>query len=372
MRRNGPSEHAIVIGASLAGLMTALALTRVGTAISILERSADTGRTGAALQPGSALLQRLTGQADAPELDGTQIQTWTAVHAHLRAVVERHSRITIHDGVYVAQVGQDADAAWALAENGCRYTADLLIGADGYRSIVRRVVAPHKPNALFAGYVIWIGIAREADLLPASRWPTGTLYDEAGNYILLGSPIPAEDGSLRRGDRRLSWAMYDNGRNDFLRSSGAVVGNVVQRTLLPEDLPDDLFARLGGDADLWPEPWCSAMQDCVQRRAVIGTPIAEYLPDRLVDGRLCLVGDAAHVPTPMTGNGFAASRDDAIALSEKLRRHADIQTALLAYEGDRLPAARRLVQSGQQFSRGYANDDTEPATDRPRPRHTRL
>jgi len=45
------------------------------------------------------------------------------------------------------------------------------------------------------------------------------------------------------------------------------------------------------------------------------TPIAEYVPDRLVNGRLALVGDAAHVPTPMTGCGFSASLDDAEAIA---------------------------------------------------------
>jgi 2-polyprenyl-6-methoxyphenol hydroxylase-like FAD-dependent oxidoreductase len=93
--------------------------------------------------------------------------------------------------------------------------------------------------------------------------------------------------------------------------------------------------------------------DCVDRRAIIGTPIAEYLPERLVSGRIGMIGDAAHVPTPMTGNGFAASRDDAIALGRLLSGHADFEQALLIYEAERLPMARGLVESGRQFSRAY-------------------
>jgi 2-polyprenyl-6-methoxyphenol hydroxylase-like FAD-dependent oxidoreductase len=346
--------HAIIVGASLAGLMTALAMTRAGFDVTMVERSADTGRTGAALQPGDALLLRLTGRSSAPELDGSRIQTWTAVHAHLRAAVERDPKITIHDGVSIDHVGQDACAAWAVADNGRCFTGDLLIGADGYRSLVRRVIAPEKPDARFAGYVIWIGISREADLPEAAAWPTGTLYDEARNYILLGSPLPAEDGSLRRGDRRISWAMYDNSRNELLHQHGAVADGTVRRTLLPKDLPDVLFAALRREANLWNEPWRSSILDCVDRRAVIGTPIAEYLPERLVSGRLCLVGDAAHVPTPMTGNGFATSRDDAVALGGQLSYHSDVEQALLSYEAERLPIVRQLVKSGQQFSLGYA------------------
>ena len=56
----------------------------------------------------------------------------------------------------------------------------------------------------------------------------------------------------------------------------------------------------------WPSPWREAILDCVHQQAVIGTPIAEYLPEWLANGRLAIVGDGAHVPTPMTGKGFAA------------------------------------------------------------------
>jgi hypothetical protein len=37
--------------------------------------------------------------------------------------------------------------------------------------------------------------------------------------------------------------------------------------------------------DRWPAPWCDAVLDVIHRGAVIGTPVAEYLPDRLVAGR---------------------------------------------------------------------------------------
>jgi len=333
--------HAIIVGASLASLMAALTTSRAGFEVTLVERSADTGRTGAALQPGDALLLRLIGRSSAPELDDSLIQTWTAVHAHLRSAVERDPKITIHDGVSIGGVGQDAGVAWAISEDGRRFTGDLLIGADGHRSVVRRAIAPNKPYASFAGYVIWIGISREADLKQPAPWPSVAMYDEARNYILLGSPLPAQDGSMRRGDRRLSWAMYDNGRNELLSERGAVVDGVVRRTLLPADLPAGLFNALRQEAGTWEEPWRSAISDCIERRAIIGTPIAEYLPERLVSGRLCIVGDAAHVPTPMTGNGFAASRDDAIALGRKLSDDTNSEQALLSYEGQRLPIVRQ-------------------------------
>ncbi len=350
----GSKGRAVIVGASLGGLMAALSISRAGLSVTLLERAADSGRTGAALQVGDGLLARLTGRDDDPTFNGARVQTWTSVHRYLRAAAESDPSITVHDGVTVIDVGQDADRAFAIDEDGCSYAGDVLVGADGYRSVVRRLVAPERPDAEFAGYVIWIGVSHEADLGFTGEWPQGTVYEEANGYILLGSPLPAENGSNKPGERRLGWALYDAGRNALLRKRGALAGNFVQRSLRPSDIPDQTYAELAHDACLWPEPWCKAIRDCVDRQAVIGTPIAEYLPDRLVKDRVGLVGDAAHVPTPMTGNGFSAALEDAVVLGRALARESSIQAALRGYAANRLPEVRRLVEGGQYFSRGYA------------------
>jgi 2-polyprenyl-6-methoxyphenol hydroxylase-like FAD-dependent oxidoreductase len=72
--------------------------------------------------------------------------------------------------------------------------------------------------------------------------------------------------------------------------------------------------------------------------------------------RLALVGDAAHVQTPMTGQGFSSALEDAEALAESiaagLRRSAMTKT-LADYERKRLSSVRSMVRSGQQFSRSF-------------------
>jgi 2-polyprenyl-6-methoxyphenol hydroxylase-like FAD-dependent oxidoreductase len=108
-----------------------------------------------------------------------------------------------------------------------------------------------------------------------------------------------------------------------------------------------------------PSPWREAVLETIQRRRVIGTPIAEYVPEQIVRQRVALVGDAAHVPTPMTGIGFAASLDDAEALADALtttRAGASVVGALQMYEQRRLDPARRLVRSGQLFSRSFSRE----------------
>lgn len=347
----------VIVGASLAGLMTALALSRHGMRITMLERSSDTERTGAALQVDEGLLGRLTGRrADPARSLASGVQTWQAVHAGLRAAAKDEPDISVHQNSAVTEVGQDAGGAWAVTADGRIFRGGIVIGADGYQSVVRRSVCPEKPDAVFAGYLAWVGIADEAAV--AARFPRDLAFLESGPYHMLGFPLPGRDGSRAPGRRQIGWGWYDAGRNALLWESGAVIGSVVRHSLRPGDIPDVVFEDLAAQTRRhWPSPWRDAILDCIRRRAVIGTPVSEYVPDRLASGRLCLVGDAAHVPTPMTGNGFSASAQDAISLAHALGQGMhDAEGALRRYENARLDAVRSLVQSGQRFSRGFSGD----------------
>ncbi|TSE01061.1 monooxygenase [Skermania sp. ID1734] len=257
----------------------------------------------------------------------------------------------------VAEVGQDEAGAWARTDDGRRFGADLLIGADGHRSLVRRAVAPGRPDAEFAGYALWLGVAQERDLSFAGRWPGGLDIRDSGDHVLLGYPLASADGSTEPGERRLGWAWYDGTRNALFRRLGAVRGSVSHHSLRATDLDADVRDGLAREAaSRWPRPWRDAIADSVARADFVGTPIAEYVPEHLACGRMLLVGDAAHVPTPMTGRGFGTSLDDAEALARHLRDvDADcVPGALLAHEAERLGPARSLVLSGKGFSSSFS------------------
>jgi 2-polyprenyl-6-methoxyphenol hydroxylase-like FAD-dependent oxidoreductase len=139
---------------------------------------------------------------------------------------------------------------------------------------------------------------------------------------------------------------------------GSVKNNVVQHSLRPTDIPSETYAELAREAQYnWPEPWSSAVRDGVERRSIIGIPIAEYVPNRLAAGRIVIIGDAAHVPSPMTGSGFSASLADAEAvaagLTSGLLRNA-VPEELADYEHQRISSARNLVLGGQRFSQSFA------------------
>ncbi|MBY8858660.1 FAD-dependent monooxygenase [Nocardia sp. CA2R105] len=352
---------AVVVGASLSGLMTGLALSRAGIDVTILERASAFPHTGAALGGVTErMLEHITGRARTVRDETTHetCQTWSAVHARLRTAVEADPYIRLRHAATVRYVGQDVEAAWATTVDGDMFRADVVIGADGHRSVVRRSVAPHHPDATFAGYTIWLGLVDEPAIGTRHRWPRDSDIFYRGRDCLIGYPLSSPKGSFSPGSRQLGWAWYDTSRNDLLREKGCVVGEVVQHSLRAADVPETTLRELEVEASgLWPSLWRDVISDSVERRAVLGIPIAEYVPDRLVNGRLALVGDAAHVPTPMTGSGFSMSLHDAEVVAEAVAagvRGPRMAPALERYERARLGRVRASVQSGQQFSRSFA------------------
>jgi hypothetical protein len=183
---------AVVVGASLSGLMTALMLSRYGLEVDLLERSADSGRTGAALYVEPNLVQRLTGSEPAPNhrLD-PGVQTWHSVHNRLLRVAEADPRIRVRPDMMVTSAAQDTGSAWVITHSGEVVSGDIVIGADGHRSTVRAAVAPESPHATFAGYVIWLGLLDESAIEGGCPRVSGTVFLDGTLGPLLGGPFPA-------------------------------------------------------------------------------------------------------------------------------------------------------------------------------------
>jgi 2-polyprenyl-6-methoxyphenol hydroxylase-like FAD-dependent oxidoreductase len=357
------SGTAIVVGASLAGLMASLALARAGLRVTLLERGSAMPRNGAVLQVDSGDVdQSATARALRQLASGglRSAEAWSSIETRLRAAVRATPSIEVRYDTPIQLVDQDQEAAWVVAAAGELLRGDLVIGADGYRSTVRRHVAPHKPDATFAGYLIWVAVLDELDLpaqyRPSLHAPAVSMPNGIDDF-LLGTIIAGPDGSRALGQRRLGWAWYDNTRNDLLRRQGCVVGNVVQHSLTGPNIPEQTLTELSAQAAArWPQPWLAATQHCIRTRTLTGLPIAEYVPDRLVNGRLALVGDAGHVLTPLTASGFNASLQDAAILAECVAAGVGATAttdALRTYEARRLPLVQRLVQGGQSFSRSF-------------------
>jgi 2-polyprenyl-6-methoxyphenol hydroxylase-like FAD-dependent oxidoreductase len=268
------SLRAIVVGGSLSGLCAALALAADGAEVVVLERDRGLGAGAGAAGLGveRSLLERVTdaspfGDVAVPALpvitSNRDSTAWMLIYRWLRNLIEHRPRITLHDGAEVTLVRADASGATVVAPVG-PFAGDLVIGADGYRSIVRRNVAPAQPDAVFAGYMLWRGLVEEAQL-PAqaprpSRVPSVSVQWE-GAYRLVAYYVPGADGSIEAGRRRISWAWYDPFQDELLRKTGAVEGETVRHSIVPSAIPAGLGETLQELAQqLWPDPWRSAVQ----------------------------------------------------------------------------------------------------------------
>lgn len=358
------NETAIIVGASLAGLMTAIALAQEGLHVTVLEKSSAKQRSGSGLQVNGGtfdmnktarLLRKLASNGK------KSIQLWSTIESRLRTEAQADSKIEICYETRVQTVEQNADVAWVVTDKDDTLYADIVIGADGHRSMVREYVAPHHPDATYAGYIVWIiDTIRESDLPKKhllSRNETGVTMLHGHNGFLFGSIIEGADGSLEVGKRRIGCAWYDNTRSDLLRELGSVKGSVVHHSLKSTDIPKDVLKELSAEAiQNWPEPWLSATLHGIDTGGLTGFPIKEYVPDTLANGRIAIIGDAAHAPAPITASGFNESLEDAAVLGKcvgKGIQGTDAIKALKKYELQRLHTVRQMVQSGLSFSRNF-------------------
>jgi len=263
--------------------------------------------------------------------------------------------VEIRRGADVVEVSD----GWARTADGLRVEADLVVGADGARSTVRRFVSPDRPDAVYAGIVLWRAMVPEADLpaaIPRLRPDEPSREYYSGPYRLVTYLVPGPDGSSGPGDRRLNLVWYDPARSDLLASLGLLDGDTVHGSLASADMPGSLRHELGRMASQrWPTPWREAIEIAVKRSLVFGTPVVQYRPDRLIRERVAIAGDAAHAASPMVGGGFRQGLYDVAALAARLSQGAHVPMAdvVFGYEQDRLPPAQAHVERSQMASAHY-------------------
>ncbi|GHB73257.1 salicylate hydroxylase [Streptomyces viridiviolaceus] len=351
--------EALIVGGSLGGLTTALALASAGLPSTVLERTAGRTQRGVAILVAGARLQRAIGTnayrgvgralGQAAISQYALPHAWWDVYSALRDAADAEPLITVVEKANVVEAGQDDASAWARTEDGATWTADVLFGADGYRSVVRRHVDGRRPNATYAGYVVWLG---QSELPPAYHGRAG-----GPDFFSSGSDMLAVYPLVDSGERatRFGWGWFDASRNSLFRSMGAVSGTEVRRTPRTTDIPDDVYASMAAVGERkWAEPWRSGVISAFRDREVVATPITEYVPERVASGRVAVLGDAAHVQTPMTGAGFEEAVADAVAIVDAFDGAVSPEDALRQYELTRLADMRRRVLGGQSFSRSFA------------------
>jgi 2-polyprenyl-6-methoxyphenol hydroxylase-like FAD-dependent oxidoreductase len=337
-------------------------LARTGVRVKVLEQTDRSGRGGTGLGVDRALLAEVAGidprtdrdQAHLPVIvTSRETSTWQAIHAWLGAFAEHVDGLEIREGVRVTSVAQGPDSATAVAGDET-FTADVIIGADGYRSTVRTAVDPQNPFAPYAGFLIWRGLVSESALPDrAHAHAIGGRLPFPEVARLIAYHVPGADGSVRIGERQFTFAWYDAARTDWLRANGVLDGDEVQHSIERESIDDRLREELRVAARrAWTGITLDIVLHAINNRIIFGTPLTEYYPQRLVNGRLAILGDAGHVASPMVGHGLAFGWLDAIALAAAVAAEGSPnERALKAYERARLSESQAHVTESQWSTR---------------------
>ncbi|MER5732065.1 monooxygenase [Streptomyces sp. NPDC002138] len=259
----------------------------------------------------------------------------------------------LRDGMPAAVDYRQGESVTAVARSGERAEVrfghggverfDLAVGADGYRSVVRRTVCPEsRPH--YAGYVCWRGNldARGAAALD----PSGGAWDDAVTTVCFpgGScvvyRIPGPDGP------RVNWVLYATPPRDGLGL------RLDDPTSFPAGrLSAELAAHLAALlAEEFPPYW-AAVLSLTEPEDTFVQPIYDLETPRTTAGRFLLGGDAATVVRPHNTSGAAKALQDASAFEAAWRASGSWEGLLRGYEEARGPAGRQMVALARRLGR---------------------
>jgi 2-polyprenyl-6-methoxyphenol hydroxylase-like FAD-dependent oxidoreductase len=361
--------RAIVIGGSISGLFAALALRAKGVAVDVFERVEGelAGRgAGIVAQPQIRTAIAALGLSDSADF-GVAVRWRRVFDAGGAIVAERRCPQTMtswdrlyrllreawpsrhyHRGALLARVEPGDRSVIAHFADGSRAEADLLVGADGLRSTVRRQLLPELAPS-YAGYVAWRGLIAEADMPPA-------ICRDLVPYLafclpldeqMLGYPVAGPDNDLRPGHRSYNFVWYrpaaDGELSRLLTDCDGVTHHlsIPPPRIRPEVIEGMRTAALGL-APQFRGVVALAAKPFVQ-------PIYDLVPPRMAFGRVAIVGDAAFVARPHVGAGIAKAADDAFALAAAVGRGGDVVEALRDFETARLAAGNAIIARARKL-----------------------
>ncbi|MDT0330172.1 FAD-dependent oxidoreductase [Nocardiopsis lambiniae] len=343
------TRSAIVIGAGIGGLTAAIALRRVGVDVRMYERASRIRAQGFGLSVMSNAIAALDSLGIDLRLDkrGRTLDRYLVKSRTGRLIREfPFPEIVERLGVPCVCIGRPdlfaalqeeaagipltlGRAAEGFTVDGDRVrvhfadgeeTADLLIGADGFNSAIRRqLVGPGEP-AHDSGYIVWLGITEYSH----PRFAPGSVIHFWGDGMRFGL--------VDIGHGRLYWwgtknmpaersAAWNGGKAEVLDAYAAWPDEV--RTAIRVTPEEDLLAVTSRDRPFL-EEWGA--------------------------GPVTLLGDAAHPMLTSLGQGSAMAIEDAVVLAHHLRAGRDVPTALRAYEDARRERTRGIVEATRAIS----------------------
>ena len=327
----------LIAGGGIGGMTAAAALAQAGFPVHLLEAAPAFGEIGAGvtLSPNAMRGLDFLGCMEAVAAAGVEPQRQRIQHwqdGRTLFAMERGDSRAKHGAPYVyihradlheillavardAGVRLQADApvvasegTTAILADGSRIDADVLIGADGLKSAIRQrfETAP----AHFTGHVAWRAVVpMTRELAPLGNWP--------GVHVGPGRMITRYPV---RQSRLLNLVFF--ARSDAWADEGWTIPAA----------PGELATTYAG--------WCDEVQAMIAAAQTVphfrwAINARTALPHWVVDGRVALLGDAAHAMTPFLGQGAACAIEDAVVLARALALAETPEAGLQRYEAAR-------------------------------------
>lgn len=340
----------VIVGGGIGGLALAVALQKHGVPSVVCERAPELREIGAGLllTPNASWVMDRLGLLEETRGCGQEVKSWHILDRGGRRL-QRFGTVTMHApsvsltrtalqtlllrqlppagvrlGRGVRSVKQDeADpqgSARVCFTDGSREEADLLVGADGGRSLVRDAVAAAAPTR-FQGYVGWRALVPRVP----EAWSEGLVTESWSGGLRFGI-APVGGGSSY-------WYGTENTSEDF--------------TVPPGQRKGWLLERFKG----WHAPVAELIEATPEEQILLHGIYDRAPLRRWSRGRIVLLGDAAHLMTPNLGQGAATALEDAWTLARCLAGGDTLPRALARYEKTRRARLAFVTWQARQIGR---------------------
>jgi 2-polyprenyl-6-methoxyphenol hydroxylase-like FAD-dependent oxidoreductase len=339
------TEHAVVIaGGGPTGMMLAAELALAGVDVAIVERRATRELPGSRAgglhsrtievfdQRGIA--DRFLSEGQVAQVAGfgdtrLDISEFPTRHPYGLGLWQNHIErilagwvdeldVTIYRGREVTGLAQDDTGVDVELADGQWFRAEYLVGCDGGRSVVRKAAGIEFPgwDPTTSSLIAEVEMTEEPEL--------GMREDARGLHGLGKVEYEIRDGEV----------VWKEGGSVRVMVTEEHVGATVEPTL--RDLSEGLIAVYGTDYGIHSPTWISRFTDMTRQAAAYR------------DGRVLLAGDAAHVHSPVGGQGLNIGVQDAVNLGWKLAQvveETSPDSLLDTYHAERHPVAARVLRN---------------------------
>jgi 2-polyprenyl-6-methoxyphenol hydroxylase-like FAD-dependent oxidoreductase len=329
-----PDMHASVLGVGIIQAPNQLrALDSIGCAQECLERGYAAKNLFRQYDQAGNLVRTIPG----PRIPGLEFPPMNGItRPRLHEILTDKALAagaTVEYGQTIGGITQSGDRVEVRLTGGSTRTADLVVGADGVRSAVRRYALGPEWTPRYTGKSVFrINIPRLAEM----------------------DAIVRQEGRTDQGE------MVGVGLVPLAPDVGYVFVNVVwDRSVRPSE--DELrtivkqkLATFGGPAGEVRDNYVDSDEEIVLR------PEAYLIaPPPWHKGRVVLIGDAVHAVTPNTAQGAAQAVEDGIVLARSLVTCGSVEAALAAYTERRYERCKLVVEFGYKARQWEFNPTPE-------------